>query len=270
MSRSVVVVAAVCGLAAGAGAQVSITQNVDPTFVSGGSIACVTDPNNPPQRSAENSYYRSFDLTSYPAITGDFLISDLDFAIENATHPDTEQDVFIFMYRDTNGGAPMLADLELLGEAVFVAEDQTLTLVNQEIEACALQDDTLVVEIMTEDYTMLTAAAVFFIGSNPFGQSDPSFIRAPTCGATEISDLATVGPGFPDMHIIMQVNGDIGECPALCYADCDGNETLDVFDFLCFQDAFVQGDPYADCDGNTVLDVFDFLCFQDAFVVGCP
>jgi hypothetical protein len=55
-----------------------------------------------------------------------------------------------------------------------------------------------------------------------------------------------------------------------CYADCDGNQTLDVFDFLCFQDAFVQGDPYADCDGNTVLDVFDFLCFQDAFVVGCP
>jgi hypothetical protein len=55
-----------------------------------------------------------------------------------------------------------------------------------------------------------------------------------------------------------------------CYADCDGNEVLDVFDFLCFQDAFVAMDPYADCDGNTVFDVFDFLCFQDAFVVGCP
>jgi hypothetical protein len=54
-----------------------------------------------------------------------------------------------------------------------------------------------------------------------------------------------------------------------CYADCDGNSTLDVFDFLCFQDAFVMMDPYADCDGNTVLDVFDFLCFQDAFVTGC-
>jgi hypothetical protein len=27
---------------------------------------------------------------------------------------------------------------------------------------------------------------------------------------------------------------------------------------------------YADCDGNNVLDVFDFLCFQDAFVTGCP
>jgi len=55
-----------------------------------------------------------------------------------------------------------------------------------------------------------------------------------------------------------------------CYADCDGNTTLDIFDFLCFQDLFTAADPAADCDGNTTLDVFDFLCFQDAFATGCP
>jgi hypothetical protein len=27
---------------------------------------------------------------------------------------------------------------------------------------------------------------------------------------------------------------------------------------------------YADCNGDGMLDVFDFLCFQDAFVMGCP
>jgi hypothetical protein len=56
----------------------------------------------------------------------------------------------------------------------------------------------------------------------------------------------------------------------VCYADCDTSGSLDVFDFLCFQDAFVSGQAYADCDGNSVFDVFDFLCFQDAFVAGCP
>jgi len=59
----------------------------------------------------------------------------------------------------------------------------------------------------------------------------------------------------------------------VCYVDCDtstGSGVLDIFDFLCFQDAFVTMGPYADCDGNTVFDVFDFLCFQDAFVTGCP
>jgi len=61
-----------------------------------------------------------------------------------------------------------------------------------------------------------------------------------------------------------------------CYADCDqstGPGVLDIFDFLCFQDAFVAGDPYAcDCDlttGPLVCDIFDFLCFQNAFVGGC-
>jgi ligand-binding sensor domain-containing protein len=62
-----------------------------------------------------------------------------------------------------------------------------------------------------------------------------------------------------------------------CYADCDqstGAGTLDIFDFLCFQNSFVAGEPYAcDCDTSTgplVCDVFDFLCFQDSFVGGCP
>ena len=67
----------------------------------------------------------------------------------------------------------------------------------------------------------------------------------------------------------------IGELP--CYADCDsstGAGMLDIFDFLCFQDSFVNSEPYAcDCDTTTgpgVCDIFDFLCFQDAFVAGCP
>jgi hypothetical protein len=57
---------------------------------------------------------------------------------------------------------------------------------------------------------------------------------------------------------------------AVCYPDCDGNEVLDFFDFLCFQNSFLAGDPYADCDGNGVLDFFDFLCFQNEFLAGCP
>jgi hypothetical protein len=57
-----------------------------------------------------------------------------------------------------------------------------------------------------------------------------------------------------------------------CYPDCDpssGVGVLDIFDFLCFQDAFVSRDPYADCTGEGVYDIFDFLCFQDAFTLGC-
>ncbi|MFG0282856.1 MAG: GC-type dockerin domain-anchored protein, partial [Phycisphaerales bacterium JB039] len=54
-----------------------------------------------------------------------------------------------------------------------------------------------------------------------------------------------------------------------CYADCDGSGALDLFDFLCFQNMFVMGDPYADCDQSGALDLFDFLCFQNEFAAGC-
>ncbi len=67
-------------------------------------------------------------------------------------------------------------------------------------------------------------------------------------------------------------------CPlTTCYADCEastGLSRLDIFDFLCFQHAFVTNDPYAcDCDtatGPAICDMLDFLCFQRAFVSGCP
>jgi len=59
-----------------------------------------------------------------------------------------------------------------------------------------------------------------------------------------------------------------------CYPDFDGNAALDVFDFLAFQNAFLQGDPVAcGCDNAFApgqCGIFDFLCFSDLFVLGCP
>jgi hypothetical protein len=66
----------------------------------------------------------------------------------------------------------------------------------------------------------------------------------------------------------LEVVWDSGTVP--CYPDCDGSGVLDFFDFLCFQNAFLAGDPYADCDQSGVLDFFDFLCFQNEFIAGCP
>lgn len=72
-------------------------------------------------------------------------------------------------------------------------------------------------------------------------------------------------------------NNPRGVCvPPPCYADCDqstGPGVLDIFDFLCFQNRFNNGDPYAcECDQSTgvgVCDIFDFLCFNNRFAQGC-
>jgi len=58
-----------------------------------------------------------------------------------------------------------------------------------------------------------------------------------------------------------------------CPADCNLDGYLDIRDYFCFLDAFIEEEPYA-CDMSTtgarVCDIFDFLAFQDAFVAGCP
>jgi outer membrane protein assembly factor BamB len=54
-----------------------------------------------------------------------------------------------------------------------------------------------------------------------------------------------------------------------CRADCDRSGGLDLFDFLCFQNAFVSDEPYGDCNGDGAWDLFDFLCYLNRFAEGC-
>ncbi|MCH8271264.1 MAG: hypothetical protein IH985_08670 [Planctomycetes bacterium] len=108
--------------------------------------------------------------------------------------------------------------------------------------------------------------------------SDATFGRYHAFPPAGVYNVEFSAAGFtPQVHTV-SISGagvvlDVSLSPE-CYADCDGSGTLDIFDFLCFQNSFVLGEPYAcGCDASTgqlVCDVFDFLCFQDAFVAGCP
>ncbi|MCA9279870.1 MAG: hypothetical protein H6815_05420 [Phycisphaeraceae bacterium] len=60
------------------------------------------------------------------------------------------------------------------------------------------------------------------------------------------------------------------DAPVACYADCDNNNTLNIFDYICFGNAYSTNDPYADCDGSGGLNVFDYICFGNAYAAGCP
>lgn len=54
-----------------------------------------------------------------------------------------------------------------------------------------------------------------------------------------------------------------------CYADCEGDCDLDVFDFLCFQGVFSAQGAYADCEQDGDWDIFDYLCFLNEYGQGC-
>ncbi|MCH8270803.1 MAG: hypothetical protein IH985_06285 [Planctomycetes bacterium] len=62
-------------------------------------------------------------------------------------------------------------------------------------------------------------------------------------------------------------------CPSACPCACDWDPdpVCDIFDFLAFQNGFVNSDPCA-CgyDPDPACDIFDFLAFLIEFVIGCP
>ena len=84
--------------------------------------------------------------------------------------------------------------------------------------------------------------------------------------ATEVvSDAHLETPGV-DADFALVVAGAV----AGCYADCNGDGTLNLSDFGCFTTKFALGDPYADCNGDQVLNLSDFGCFTTRFALGCP
>jgi len=116
------------------------------------------------------------------------------------------------------------------------------------------------------------------------GQGPHAFARLPLTGMTDLNDLIPAGTGWTlqyatalnDSGVIVgygRLNGVLRgfkltpEPP--CAADCDGDGTTTIDDFICFQTLFALGDPAADCDKNGSLSIDDFICFQTLFAIGC-
>ena len=75
-------------------------------------------------------------------------------------------------------------------------------------------------------------------------------------------------PAVPYASFYLNLYGKTGG--AGCYADCEGDGDLDVFDFLCFQNEHSNQTAYGDCENDGDWDIFDFLCYQNAYSNGCP
>ena len=260
---------AVAGTVLAAGAAhadpVRLSHSLEEFLVTTGTIACAST--GAPQTTAENSFYRSFTLTDF-GVTEAVTISDVEVGIENLMLPTSiETDITVNLFQAPGGSAPALGQ-ELVGTATFTSGDRSLEVVTIDVSGVVDAGNALIVEVFAPDFTIdgLTGD-VFFPGSNSFGQTAPSYIRAPTCGTPDPADYASVGPGFPDVHLIIIANGETG---ATCRADIDGDGSLTIFDFLGFQNLFDAGDLGADFDGDGSLTIFDFLTFQNEFDAGCP
>ena len=149
-----------------------------------------------------NSWFRSFHLADY-GLLGEFSVCQVNLAIEfAATAGSVGQPMTVNLY--TNSGCPFPeGDLTQIGTATITVADQALTSLGVAVTGTAPGGSDLVVEVAVPDGAGLQAE--FYLGGNAAGQSGPSFLYDPDCGALKPVDLAL--EGFPDTHIIMQVVG---------------------------------------------------------------
>jgi hypothetical protein len=187
----------------------SITQSNDTTTITQfNSVSC-----NAGGLHTDNSYIRRFFLNADHGIVSTFDVSSVDWAIETATGANGTQPVDVNLYSIPVGVTMTFANLTPIGSSSISVADTSLSGISTNV-AGTIVDPTaedLVVEIFTPDGQ--TAGNSLFIGSNANGQTQPSYLAAADCGVSEPTDTAAIG--FPDMHVIMVVNGIEGGVPTM-------------------------------------------------------
>lgn len=181
---------------------VEITESVDnATVTAGNSVAC-----NAGGVTAENSYYRAFDLAAFGLTS--FSACEVQIGIELAQGGGGSgaQPLTVNLY--ANFGAPFPAGFpvgySIIGTSSVSVPDQALTIFQIPVTGVMSFPGELVVEVFIAN-SVGGAGNRFWIGSNNLGETAPSYLRAPGCGIPIPTTLGSLG--FPGMQIVMNVEG---------------------------------------------------------------
>ena len=178
-----------------------ITQSTSQAITAGNSASC-----NDGNTHTDNSYWRAFDMAAY-AGGGQYCINSVSFGVEFAN---TTQPVTVRLYTTSNFPAGFPDSLTQIGTTTLnVGSAQNGTVVTTPlvvtVPAGAPQ---LVMELFTPNGQ--PGGYRFFVGSNAALETGPSYFSAADCGIT--TPTTTAAAGFPNMHIVFDVNGTC-TCP---------------------------------------------------------
>lgn len=207
----------------------SITQSSDTSTLTPGSVACPSD---------DDGYWRLFDLSGDHGITGAFTVESIHIGIESST---AGANLTVRIHTLPKGSPFVGANLTEVGSTNISIGSQSATII--EIPVTGTIDDATAVDMAIEVFAPdFSEGFTFFIGSNGAGQTAPGFLQSPVCGAVEPTDIANLG--FPNMHIVMVVDGDEESC-TITSITTDGNS---VTIFGDCEDADLWGRNAADGD----------------------
>src|SRR5690606_5954185 len=171
---------------------ITITHSASQDITPGNTVACLSSVTT----TAENHYLRTFTLPDF-GITDDFHVREVTFGVESLTAT-----ALITVNLYTLDGELRFDNLTPIGSRTEQLTFQALTMVTVPVRGTAPAGSTLVVEIAAPD---LTGQGAFFPGSNPAGESGPSYVAAPDCGAPEPITYESLG--VTGVHLVMTVTG---------------------------------------------------------------
>ncbi|MDQ3367465.1 MAG: hypothetical protein M3680_18755 [Myxococcota bacterium] len=172
----------------------TLSQTTDTTVVAGGSVACGTST-----YTAENSFYRIFELTSM-GVTGPFTVTGVSFGVEASTGTQSVQ-VKIGTYAGAAGGTLSTAMITPLSSAtVVVPALPTAQMLSTPITGTVPAGGKLIVEIFSPDHSV-GVAAKFYIGASAGTESAVAYLRAPTCSTPEPRPIKQLDPAVGSLII---------------------------------------------------------------------
>ncbi len=188
----------VAGEVPGACGSVTLTQSV--SYAPGAGVGCGT-----PSTTSLNGWARAFAI----APGANFVVNCVDFGVDVNTGPAFTVTVNVFTGVPTGpyGALVLRGSLPVTVPAGAAATILKADFAGAGSPVVVPGGSTMVVEVLAPSRFPADGGDgfSFFMGANAAGQTGPSYLRAPSCGAANFVDMA--GLGFPSTHLVMRVDG---------------------------------------------------------------
>jgi len=176
----------------------TLSETTTQTMTYGDSIAC---SNTSTGNTYDNTWYRAFQLSDYPEVTGGFHISTISIGVQEASAAGT-----ITVNVDSYGGAldgSTIVPGSVLGTGTVQpgnTSGQTGETVTANVSADIPAGGKFVVEIVAPD---IHSTGYFYIGATASVEQHPGYFASSKCGITTETTTAAGGIG----HLIIAVVG---------------------------------------------------------------
>jgi hypothetical protein len=174
-----------------------LAQTDDMTIAPQLSLAC-SDPNG----TKENSWYRMFALPAM-GVTRAFTVHRVNFGVQTAIG-DQRVKVSIGTYGGNPGSVELdPTKIDLLGLTTIPVPEGKSQMLQAIFPAITVpQGANLIVEIRSEGFE---DGRYFYLGATQSSETNPGYLRAPTCMVP--NPVMTSGLGYGQTHLIITVSG---------------------------------------------------------------